>query len=73
MKPLPKSEWQVKRCGLDHLIVGMHTNGGAIFWTKFALADLPNEFVSEDDLKRAVVNALPSVLHAAEHDPDISH
>jgi hypothetical protein len=32
----------------------MHTNGGGIYWTKFALADLPNEFIGEDDLKRIV-------------------
>jgi hypothetical protein len=46
----------VKRCGPDHAIVGMHTNGGGIYWTKFALADLPNEFIGEDDLKRIVVD-----------------
>jgi hypothetical protein len=51
MTPLPKSEWRVKRCGPDHAIVGMHTNGGGIYWTKFALADLPNEFIGVEDLK----------------------
>jgi hypothetical protein len=52
MTPLPRSEWQVKRCGQDHAIVAMHTNGGGLYWTKFALADLPNEFIDVDDLKR---------------------
>jgi len=56
MTPLPKSEWRVKRCGPDHAIVGMHTNGGGIYWTKFALADLPNEFIGVEDLKRIVVD-----------------
>lgn len=56
MESLPKSEWQTKRCGPDHVIVGMHTNGGRVYWTKFALADLPNDFVSEDDLKRVLVD-----------------
>jgi hypothetical protein len=56
MTPLPKSEWRVKRCGADHAIVGMHINGGIVYWTKFALADLPNEFISDDDLKRIFVD-----------------
>lgn len=51
MTPLPRSEWMMRRCGPDHAIVGMHTNFGAIYWTKFALVDLPNEFISVDDLK----------------------
>lgn len=53
---LPKSQWKIKRCGPDHAIVGMHTNGGAIYWTKFALVDLPNDFIGDDDLKRILVD-----------------
>jgi hypothetical protein len=34
----------------------MHTNGGGVYWTKFALVDLPNEFIGEDDLKRILVD-----------------
>jgi len=56
MTPLPKSKWRVKRCGPDHAIVGMHTNGGGVYWTKFALADLPNEFIGAEDLKRILVD-----------------
>ena len=58
MTPLSKSEWIIKRCGSDHAIVGMHTNGGAIYWTKFALTDLPNEFIGEEDLKRILVDVV---------------
>ena len=56
MTPLAKSEWRVKRCGPDHAIIGMHTNGGGIYWTKFALTDLPNEFIGVENLKRIVVD-----------------
>jgi hypothetical protein len=56
MTPLPKSEWLVKRCGPNHAIVGMHANGGGIYWTKFALVDLPNEFIGVQDLKRIIVD-----------------
>ncbi len=45
-----------KRCGPDHAIIGMHTNGGGIYWTKFALTDLPNEFIGVEDLKSIVVD-----------------
>lgn len=58
MTPLPKSEWQIKRCGAGHAIVGMHLHGGGIYWTKFALVDLPNDFIGIEDLKRIVVDEI---------------
>lgn len=53
--PLPRSEWEFGRCGEHHAIVAMHTNHGYLHWKKFALANLPNEFIRGDDLKRVLV------------------
>lgn len=56
--PLPREEWQARRCGPDHVAIGMHTNGGAIYWTKMALSDPPNDLVAGEDLKRVVAKPI---------------
>ena len=52
MNPLPKSEWlyELSQDG-QFLAVGAHEIRGIIYWTKYALSDLPNDFVSVEDLE----------------------
>ena len=54
MQPLAKSQWSIDRPknGGDFVIVGAHEHLGYIHYTKFALSDLPNDFVGLDDLER---------------------
>lgn len=56
LKPLPRAEWQVKLATAETVLVAMHANGGVLYWTKFALVDLPNDFVSKDDLERVFID-----------------
>lgn len=58
MTPLPRDQWRIERCGSSHVVVGMHTNCGAVFWTKMALSDLPNDLVGLDDLVGAVAEPI---------------
>ncbi len=51
MRFLPKSEWTLHREGPDAVIVGAHEHPpGVRYYTKFALSDLPNDFLGPDDL-----------------------
>jgi hypothetical protein len=55
---LSKSDWTINRVGAKSLIVGAHANCGYRHYTKIDLADLPNDLVSEDDLKRVGVDVV---------------
>ena len=51
MRQLPKSQITIRRLG-DDVIVGAHENHGYRHYTKFRLADLPNDLATGDDLER---------------------
>ncbi len=50
-KPLPREHWVIERHDATSIAAAMHTNGGALYWTKFELADLPNDYIGAEDLK----------------------
>jgi len=52
MDLLPKELWKIEPIGDSHVAAGIHEVRGAYHWTKFALADLPNDLLGVDDLKR---------------------
>jgi hypothetical protein len=49
MKELPKSDWTFHS---DSVIVAAHEHNGYRWYTKVALANLSNDLISLDDLKR---------------------
>jgi hypothetical protein len=53
VKLLPKTDWFIRRCGRDHIVAGIFEHPpGYIYKIKIALADLPNDLVSLNDLER---------------------
>jgi hypothetical protein len=53
MKELPKSEWTFHQEAPDSVIVGAWEYPAGYRWyEKFQLSDLPNDFVSLEDLER---------------------
>lgn len=52
MRKLDKSEMVIRRLDERHVIVGAYELHGYIQKEKVALADLPNDLVSLDDLER---------------------
>lgn len=52
MRRLDKSEMEIWPLDEHHVIVGAFELHGFIFKEKMALADLPNDLVSVDDLER---------------------
>jgi hypothetical protein len=56
--PLPRDEWMVRRCGPDHVVIGMHTNDGAIYWTEMAASELPEDLIVLDDLESLVIEPI---------------
>lgn len=50
---LPRDEIRLE--GPDctgHVVAALHALDGVLYWTKWRLADLPNELVGVEDLKR---------------------
>lgn len=54
MKLLPKSQLMIEPCGNDanYVIIGAYEHLGYRYFQKIRLADLPNNIVSLEDLKR---------------------
>ena len=52
MRKLPKEEMTIHQEGAEHIIVGAHEHNGYRYYTKVALADLPNDLAGLDDLER---------------------
>jgi len=50
MHLLPRSCWTIRLIG-DVVIVGAHEVNGYRHYSKFSVADLPNELVTMDDLR----------------------
>jgi len=59
MRRLPDFMVLVEQLDDDHLAVAAHENLGAYYWTKFALADLPEHLASTED-------AISFVLHTID-------
>ena len=71
MKPkprIPKDEWHIERCGADAIAAGIYEYMGALWWEKIPLADLPNDLIGAEDLKRLGID-LPQ--HAAIVQPEL--
>lgn len=65
-KQLPRDLWVIERSGPDRIAVAMHEHGGALWWTWFALADLPNDLIKLADYEALLVQPvdLRSALEA---------
>src|SRR5437867_54535 len=50
MRRLPSEQWKIQREG-ELVLVAADEHNGAYWWTRFELADLPNDLLSVDDLK----------------------
>jgi hypothetical protein len=48
---LPKSEWRLERYG-NYLIAGCWIKNGYLHYERILLRNLPNDLISDDDLKR---------------------
>jgi hypothetical protein len=68
MKELPKSDWTFHQEGADSIIVGAHEHNGYRWYTRVALADLPNDLVSLNDLERLGVDLIDARA-IAEYEP----
>ena len=50
---LPKENWRIKMLNADHIAAGIFEHPpGCRWWKKIALADLPNDLIGIEDLKR---------------------
>jgi hypothetical protein len=57
MELLPKEDIRVKLMGDGiHVLASLYKHQGARWWDKYHLSDLPNDFISLDDLKRFGIN-----------------
>ena len=52
MKLLPKEKWhlEVLRDG-KHLAAGIYEHLNSLYYIKYDLSDLPNDFISQEDLE----------------------
>ena len=55
---LPKNQIQIVINSLNdkEILAALHNNEGYLYWTKFQVSNLPNEFVSLSDLERFGIN-----------------
>ena len=68
-RELPRDEWTLHQEAPDSVIVGAWEHPPGYRWyEKFQLADLPNDFVGLEDLKRLGVD-LNNCRSVAEHQP----
>lgn len=57
MRRLPENQVMVRKIDDDHVAVSAYEHQGYRHWTKFALADLPNDLVRLEDLERAGIHS----------------
>lgn len=58
MRRLPDYMVRVEQFDAEHLAVAAHEHLGAVYWTEFALADVPEDLTREEDLIGFVLNAI---------------
>jgi len=59
MKRFPKENISIKLMDDGvHVLASLYTHQGARWWDKYHLSDLPNDFISLDDLKRFGINPI---------------
>lgn len=57
--PLPRDQWEARRCGPHHVAIGAHTKGGAIHWTKLPLLD--SHPLDDPSAQPATANSRPGL------------
>lgn len=54
---LPRGEVRIGRYDSSHVAAALHALDGVLYWTKWPLADLPNDLIGIEDLERLGIAA----------------